>query len=80
MVRKYQKLPVVIEAILWEGDLEQLLKFCPSAHVAGSCVVISTLEGDMFAAYGDYLIKGLVGEFYPCKPDVFKLSYKEVSK
>lgn len=51
-------------------------------HVAGvgvpyiSGIKIKTLEGTMEAKYGDYIIKGVNGEFYPCKPDIFKKTYE----
>ncbi len=38
-------------------------------------ITIKTLEGEMMADFGDYIIKGVKGEFYPCKPDIFKLTY-----
>jgi hypothetical protein len=38
--------------------------------------IISTLEGDMKASFGDYIIKGVKGEFYPCKPDIFEATYE----
>ena len=41
-------------------------------------LTISTLEGDMQADYGDWIIKGIAGEFYPCKPDIFEQTYEEV--
>ena len=41
---------------------------------------IKTLEGDMIASEGDYIIKGISGEFYPCKPDIFKATYEEVEE
>ena len=40
--------------------------------------VISTLEGDMEVSPGDWIIKGVVGEFYPCKPDIFEKTYEKV--
>jgi len=43
-------------------------------------IAIETLEGEMRATVGDYIIKGVKGEFYPCKPDIFEASYDEVSK
>lgn len=39
-------------------------------------LIIRTLEGDMRATYGDYIIKGVQGEFYPCKPDIFESTYE----
>lgn len=41
-------------------------------------LVIKTLEGEMTASFGDYIIKGVKGEFYPCKPGIFKATYEEV--
>lgn len=41
-------------------------------------IIIPTLEGDMTASRGDYIIKGVKGEFYPCKPDIFLLTYELV--
>ena len=43
-------------------------------------LVIHTLEGDMEASIGDYIIKGVNGEFYPCKPDIFAKTYEEVTE
>ena len=41
-------------------------------------IEIETLEGMMIANFGDYIIKGIKGEFYPCKPDIFQATYEEV--
>lgn len=41
-------------------------------------ITIKTLEGEMEASYGDYIIKGVNGEFYPCKPDIFEKTYEKV--
>ena len=46
----------------------------------GTTLVIHTLEGDMEASIGDYIIKGVNGEFYPCKPDIFAKTYEEVTE
>ncbi|MFM0675558.1 hypothetical protein [Streptococcus suis] len=43
-------------------------------------LVINTLEGNMLASFGDYIIKGIAGEFYPCKPDIFKETYEPVER
>lgn len=80
----FRKKPVVIEAVQWTGDnFHEVGTWCPEAFgpisrmnasdELGSCnrVKIHTLEGDMFADPGDWLIKGIKGEFYPCKPDIF---------
>ena len=84
-VKKYRKKPVVIEALELRGDLypEEVRAFCPCALVYGSYTHVSgvgipTLEGTMTAQRGDYIIKGVAGEFYPCKPDIFEKTYEEV--
>lgn len=88
---RYRKKPVVIEAIQWDGlNLEEIRRFVGSSLVyqifdaawkagAGQPVVdmkIKTLEGEMQVGRGDYIIKGVRGEFYPCKPDIFKETYE----
>mgnify|MGYP003583689278 CR=1 FL=1 len=45
---------------------------------ADGCLVIRTLEGDMKASFGDFIIRGVHGEFYPCKPEIFAATYEEV--
>lgn len=45
----------------------------------GDQLIIATLEGDMRADHGDYIIKGVKGEFYPCKPDIFDATYEDAS-
>lgn len=83
MIKRYRKLPVEIEAmrlnsenireaILWINGDGVLAEFIAST------VVISTLEGNMSAQLGDWIIKGVKGEFYPCKPDIFEATYEEV--
>ncbi len=47
--------------------------------LAGTTIVIPTLEGDMEASAGDWIIRGVKGEYYPCKPDVFAASYQAVN-
>lgn len=78
---KYRKKPVEIEAIKWEGALADLIEFAGAAvylNIAEATVFIRTLEGDMKITIGDYIIKGVQGEFYPCKPDIFLETYEEV--
>lgn len=75
---KYRKKPVEIEAIKWNGDnLKEVLDFSKDAYLGkDDCTLfIETLEGDMKASIGDYIIKGVNGEFYPCKPDIFEKTY-----
>jgi|SRR5581483_6224392 len=77
MIGKARKKPVVIEYAKWTGkNFLQVQSFAPGigfAHKQGELPVlkIHTLEGIMDANVGDYIIKGVNGEFYPCKPDIF---------
>lgn len=87
---KYRKKPVVIEAIQWTGfNLEEIQNFVEkglsydfdSATWRGSpyeCMKIKTLEGDMEVSKYDYIMKGVNGEFYPCKPNIFEKTYEIV--
>ena len=89
----YRKKPVVIEAIQWNGNnLTEIKEFVGDSLVYDIIdtawqvgkgkphvlMKIKTLEGDMNASIGDYIIKGVDGEFYPCKPDIFEKTYEEV--
>lgn len=90
ILKKYRKKPVVIDAIQLDAQsmgplMEQMKKEGhevrthsepPMRAITG--MVIKTLEGEMIASFGDYIIKGIQGEFYPCKPDIFVNSYEEV--
>ena len=81
MVRKYKTKPCVIEAIQWTGDNEmEILKWSEGMTEWNKKdgLYIDTLEGRMRANIGDYIIRGLKGEYYPCKPDVFSKKYEEV--
>lgn len=83
---KYKKKPVVIEAIQWKGTKESfdsiIETFKEMDWVPGDIgsyqFRIKTLEGWHTASKGDYIIKGVNGEFYPCKPDVFQMTYDKV--
>ena len=84
-MQKFVKKPVVIEAIQYNGEnIEAIEDFVGKklSTVMASDVdvklIIPTLEGDMKASKGDYIIKGIKGEFYPCKPDIFKNTYNVV--
>ena len=84
-MQKFVKKPVVIEAIQYDGaNITEVESFVgaklPSVwlSVEDTQLVIPTLEGDMKVSKGDYVIKGIKGEFYPCKPDVFKSTYNVV--
>lgn len=90
--QKYRKKPVVIEAMQWDGTTASatptinwaldhdvtITYYCgdecrSDLHV----LLVSTLEGAMKAQPGDYIIKGVQGEFYPCKPDIFASTYEQ---
>lgn len=81
---KYRKKPVVIDAIQWTGTTEsshEIVKFAsPKAtwHFNHNHMSIETLEGIMAVSVNDYVIKGVKGEFYPCKPDIFEATYEKV--
>lgn len=80
MIKKYQKKHVVIEAVQYTGSMDNLDEIKEFAHASlisfdGDFITIHTLEGDMLASIGDYIIKGVKGEFYPCKPDIFEQTY-----
>jgi hypothetical protein len=82
----YRKKPVVIQAVQWTGEnRDEIFKFCSECHfnvdfhTVKANLIIRTLEGDMQASVNDYVIKGVNGEFYACKPDVFKKTYEFVT-
>ncbi len=78
---KFRKKPVVIDAIQWTGDnREEIDEFMGESRrkIPGNGLQIYTLEGIMDASVGDYIIKGVKGEFYPCKPDIFEMTYERV--
>lgn len=76
---KYRKKPVVIEAVRWTGEnTKEINNFAYPNGVHGNRVVIQTLEGVMQGNVGDWIIKGIKGEFYACKPDIFAATYEPV--
>lgn len=86
---KFRKKPVVIEAVLFDGKQHgEYANFIPPgkygyewyANPAESVLVIDTREGRMRASVGDWIIKGVKGEFYPCKPDIFAATYEPVEQ
>lgn len=90
---KYRKKPVIIEAIQWTGNTMEIIQFCgnkcsynvnDTSWRAGKGIpheelIIHTLEGDVVASRNDCIIKGINGEFYPCKPDIFEKTYELIS-
>lgn len=92
-VRRYRKKPVEIQAMqltdsnagvvtAWvaSGGHEAVMRGGPGGGSKGATVTIRTLEGDHLAQVGDYVIRGVAGEFYPCKPDIFAQTYDEVTR
>ena len=93
MSLKWRKKPVVIEAFQWTADANQefdpewiinaiqegTVSFKEEGYETVS-LVIKTLEGDHIATRGDYIIRGVKGELYPCKPEIFHLTYEPVGE
>lgn len=78
---KYRKKPVTIEAIKWTGNnLSEIIAFGNTRIIVrdNNVLIIPTLEGDHEAQIGDMIIKGIKGELYPCKPDIFDATYDAV--
>lgn len=93
-MKKYRKKPVEIEAVQWTGfNPTEIKNFAgesaeiehyTAAYEAGAgpivtTIIIHTLEGDMKVNNGDYIIKGVKGEFYPCRKDIFEQTYDEIN-
>lgn len=86
---KYRKKPVIIEAMQFEDNSDRIIEI--HEFMGGDTIrvnyedknnpylKIETLEGIMKASVGDYIIKGVNGEFYPCKPDIFEKTYERVT-
>lgn len=90
-MQKFRKKPVVVEAIQWRYDtianlneIEKFIGYKPhyrdAVLTSKKRITIKTLEGEHKASLGDWIIKGVKGEFYPCKPDIFKETYEEVEE
>ncbi len=87
---QFRKKPVVIDAVEFDGTPAGAIivfeafdipgaKFQPKLdNLEAGALLIPTLEGEMLATAGDYVIRGVKGEFYPCKPDIFRLTYEPV--
>ena len=81
--KKYTKKPVTIEAIQYTGDnIVDIWEAFGAGDIYGPTfddqnAYISTLEGRMKCSPGDFIVKGVAGEFYPCKPDIFEQTYEE---
>lgn len=80
MVAKFRKKPVVIEAVQFTGNFTEIEQFVGGdAEFRDGQLLVATLEGPLHAANGDWIIKGVKGEFYPCKPDIFEATYEPVA-
>lgn len=89
---RYRKKPVEVEAVCLVDDAhwQEIGAWCGShrdftrsPHAVGDTkdqLPIETLEGTMWASVGDYIIRGIKGEFYPCKPDIFEATYEPVEE
>ena len=85
---RYKKKPLEIEAIQYDGkNLQECSDFCNGKltiydnlvhNIQSMRISVETLEGIMLVSAGDYIIKGVKGELYPCKPDVFELTYESL--
>ena len=93
MIKTYEKLPVRIKAMKFEGyvtdikraeewlgdNVLEVINPCPTEYVKAE-LMIGTLEGPHKCSPGDYIIQGIKGEFYPCKPDIFEKTYRVVKE
>lgn len=92
---KFRKKPVVIEAMQFTNESKEKVFNWIKEHYLGAypnlgaypssdgdipTLKISTLEGEMKVQIGDWVIRGVKGEFYPCKPDIFEATYESVSE
>ena len=82
MISTYRKKPLIVEALQWTGfNLDEVMEFCLLIQVERERLdrfpelYIRTLEGEMHVSLNDFIIKGVRGEFYACKPDIFWETY-----
>ena len=81
---RYIKKPIPVEAIQWTGhnfdEIHDFVTNRPVVVTGNNEVIISTLEGDMRAPEGSWIIRGPLGEFYPCRGEVFEETYEQVEE
>jgi len=85
---KFRKKPVIISAVQYDGTpagYERVCQFAPGVNfppcsAVASGIYVPTLEGDHIASPGDWIIRGVKGELYPCKPDIFAMTYDPVNE
>lgn len=76
---KFRKKPLVIDAVQYNGDYAPIRQFAGESFVVTTTQIgIHTLEGFMTISLGDYIIKGIEDEFYPCKKAIFEASYEPI--
>lgn len=86
MIKTFVKKPVEIQAVQWTGDnYDEIEAFVSEFYVEQSAeywnkLIVHTLEDDVYASLGDWIIRGVNGEFYPCKPYIFEQTYEEVTE
>lgn len=84
MSKKFKKNPIIIEAIQWLGNnFEELEEFSSERNIVSNqdgTLTIETLEGNHIAKKKDWIIRGIKGEIYPCKPDIFEKTYQEIKE
>lgn len=76
---RYRKLPVLVDAIQFTGTKEnhdEISRFCPNSSFISGLLLIKTLEGFVIADVNDWIIRGVAGEYYPCKPGIFEMTYE----
>lgn len=85
MIMKVRKKPVEVEAVQWTGEnLGEIIDFCGKylSFIEGDShtfMYVQTLEDSHRVSLNDYIIKDIKGEFYPCKPDIFEMTYERIS-
>jgi len=80
-MKKYRKRPVVVEAMrLLPNNTDEAIEFLKDFLVkfTDDGALVETLEGLMLVKWGNYIIKGIAGEFYPCDAEIFQQTYEEV--
>lgn len=81
---RFIKKPIEVEAIQWNGDnFKEVREFMSDSHVIITMydeLVIPTLEGDMKAPIGSWIIRGMAGEYYPCRREIFEETYEQVKE
>lgn len=88
----YRRKPLRVEAVQWTGkNSKEIEDFITNGHFAMNSYInkttkkreyrllVTTLEGNMLVSVGDYIIKGVDGEFYPCKPGIFFKTYEQIA-